>query len=345
MNERATVSLSLLRSRLTCKETGDHVEWIRTLAVGRDPRSDLVLRLPQISGLHAAVQWRDGAWCVGDLRSRNGTTLNGRRIHDWKPLSVGDVLRFGGTQSWVVDVLVEPGEVEAATAFVEDLASHRCVPVCADRFLVGTGAPCELRIPEWLDTPGPAIRLILYEESAELYLAATEGVPGMELDGAPFPSEAVALDRVREVTFGDQRYDLFPAHVTDFVPPTASAMRRTKTYDLQLDLRFTGPGEGEIEVTHSGGTTVIHGAQRFVMMYLLARAGGEWVDDDDLRSGLWGKVGAITRDPTALRKMIYDTRQAFTAVGLDGWFIEKARGKTRIRLESDQIRISEDGAG
>jgi len=342
MIDPSSFTLSLLRSRLTCKETDEKVEWMRSLAVGRDPRSDLVLRLAQVSGRHAAVEWRDGAWQVPDLRSRHRTTHNRRRIHDWKKLSVGDVLRFAGVQSWVVDVLVEPTEVDAATAFVEDLTNRRCVPVCADRYLIGTDAPCDLCIPEWLDPAGPAIRLVLYEESADLWLTAAEGIDGMSLDGDTFPTEPVRLDRAYEVTLGRTRYAIFPAHLADFVPPTASAMRRTKTYDIELRLRFTGPGEGDVEVTHSGGTTVIAGAQRFVLLYLLAKAGGQWVDDEDLRAGLWGRVGAITRDPTALRKMIYDTRQAFTAVGLDGWFIEKARGKTRIRLEPGQIHLEEE---
>ena len=80
MIDPSSFTLSLLRSRLTCKETDEKVEWMRSLAVGRDPRSDLVLRLAQVSGRHAAVEWRDGAWQVPALRSRHGPPRHRRQV-------------------------------------------------------------------------------------------------------------------------------------------------------------------------------------------------------------------------------------------------------------------------
>lgn len=331
-----------LRSRLACTDSNEHVEFSRSLAIGRDPRNDLVLGQRQVSGRHAVLVWREGGWRIRDLGSRNGTTVNGRRIHDWQSVRIGDVLRFGGESSWRVEMLVEPGHVEAAIAFVEDLASDRWLPMCSDRFLVGTGDPCDLVVPEWLPDPASAIRLVLFEESGQLWMAVGEDGRGIELDGEPFPGEPVAVQQTHRILLGERRIAVFPAEQTDLVAPTVSAMRRTKQYDVALRMRFIGPGEGVIEADHGGRTITVHGEQRFVLMVLLARAAGEWVIDDDLRAGLWGRMGALERDPSALGKLIYDTRKAFTAKGLDGWFIEKARGRTRLRLDPGGIEIIGD---
>ncbi len=328
---------SRLSSRIVAEDGGGAVEFFRSLSVGRDPRNDLVLRHPEVSARHAVLQWREGRWRIQDLRSRNGTTLNGRRVSDWKAVGQGDVVRFAGAEGWRLESLVRPADVAAAVAFVEDLTSRRWVPVCADRFLIGVGEPCDLVLPEWLTDPAPPIRVVLYEETGDIWLAAHSG-EGLSLDGAPFPDEPVRLDRTRKLALGTHPLAVFPASESELVAPTASAMRRTKHYDLSLNLRFVGPGDGVIRVDHAGGRATVHGEQRFVLVYLLARQAGVWIGDDELGSGLWGR-DAADRDPSALRKIIHDTRKAFTAQGVDGWFIEKTRGRTRIRLAPERVTI------
>jgi hypothetical protein len=46
--------------------------------LGRSDDADLPVRDPRVSGMHAAIRWRDGAWRVRDLGSRNGTFVDGR---------------------------------------------------------------------------------------------------------------------------------------------------------------------------------------------------------------------------------------------------------------------------
>lgn len=50
--------------------------------VGRAPRCDLVVDDPTVSRVHASLTWRDGAWLLRDLGSRNGTTVDGWRIDE-----------------------------------------------------------------------------------------------------------------------------------------------------------------------------------------------------------------------------------------------------------------------
>ena len=326
-----------LSSRLVEVAGSEAVEFFRSLSVGRDPRNDLVLRHPEVSGRHAVLQWREGRWRLQDLRSRNGTTLNGRRVGDWQKVSTGDVIRFAGVGAWKAVALVQPANVAAAVAFVEDLSSRRWVPVTADRFLIGVGEPCDMVVPEWQAAGVPPIRVVLYEETGDIWLAAPSS-DGVELDGTPFPDEPVRLDRTRKLTLGGHPLAVFPASESELVAPTASAMRRTKTYDLRLHLRFVGPGDGVVRADHPDGSATVHGEQRFVLLYLLARRANQWIADDELGSGLWGR-DAADRDPSALRKIIHDVRKAFTAQGVDGWFIEKTRGRTRIRLSPEHVVI------
>ncbi|MDH4079542.1 MAG: FHA domain-containing protein [Nitrospira sp.] len=50
--------------------------------IGRAPECDVVVDEPAVSRHHAEVRWRDGRWQLIDLRSRNGTFLNGMRVQE-----------------------------------------------------------------------------------------------------------------------------------------------------------------------------------------------------------------------------------------------------------------------
>jgi hypothetical protein len=66
-------------------------------ALGRDLDNQVVLVEPTISGRHAVVNQREGAWWIEDLRSTNGTYVNGTRLAPESPaiLRSGDVLQLG----------------------------------------------------------------------------------------------------------------------------------------------------------------------------------------------------------------------------------------------------------
>lgn len=70
-----------------------------SLIVGRDPSSDLRLAWdPLVSGLHARLEHAKGSWLLhDDGLSRNGSFVNGERLHGERVLRDRDELKFGGT--------------------------------------------------------------------------------------------------------------------------------------------------------------------------------------------------------------------------------------------------------
>ncbi len=69
--------------------------------VGRSSVAHLRLPDPSVSGEHAVISWNGRRWEVHDLGSRNGTTVDGRRLGQGEraELARGVALRFGSSAS------------------------------------------------------------------------------------------------------------------------------------------------------------------------------------------------------------------------------------------------------
>jgi pSer/pThr/pTyr-binding forkhead associated (FHA) protein len=88
------------------------------LVVGRSPLSDVVLPADaQVSRTHAVLERIAGRWVVRDVGSRNGTYVNGERIHGRRRLRDGDMLRFGST---IVAVHNQPSAARRTTLVAID---------------------------------------------------------------------------------------------------------------------------------------------------------------------------------------------------------------------------------
>lgn len=62
--------------------------------VGRGPRADFVVDAALVSRVHCHLTTTDAGLVVEDLRSTNGTFVNGKRVRK-SPLRAGDRLRLG----------------------------------------------------------------------------------------------------------------------------------------------------------------------------------------------------------------------------------------------------------
>lgn len=65
--------------------------------IGRDPSCDLVLDDPEASRQHARISLSGGQWQIQDLRSRNGTFVEDRRVPSYS-LRGGERIRIGQTE-------------------------------------------------------------------------------------------------------------------------------------------------------------------------------------------------------------------------------------------------------
>ncbi|MBX3184204.1 MAG: FHA domain-containing protein [Polyangiaceae bacterium] len=87
--------------------------------VGRAILADLQLKGRRVSTEHAVVFWKQGAWYVRDLASRNGTYVNGSQLEPRQVarLGRGDVLRFGDPEE-VFGFAEDDGPVPTAVHLV-----------------------------------------------------------------------------------------------------------------------------------------------------------------------------------------------------------------------------------
>ncbi|HEX6459058.1 MAG TPA: FHA domain-containing protein [Thermoleophilaceae bacterium] len=67
----------------------------RVVLLGRSPECDCVLSDETVSRQHAALRQEGGSWFLRDLRSTNGTRVNGTRVLDEVEVRPGDRVAFG----------------------------------------------------------------------------------------------------------------------------------------------------------------------------------------------------------------------------------------------------------
>jgi pSer/pThr/pTyr-binding forkhead associated (FHA) protein len=65
------------------------------VTIGRSRESDIFLPDQWLSRHHAAIEERTDGYWVSDLKSKNGTLLNGEPVRDWHRLRAGDVITLG----------------------------------------------------------------------------------------------------------------------------------------------------------------------------------------------------------------------------------------------------------
>lgn len=73
-------------------ETGQRFPITERITVGREAPADVVFQVPTISKRHFIIRRGDTGFLVEDMRSTNGTYLNGLPVHEPMPLRDGDEL-------------------------------------------------------------------------------------------------------------------------------------------------------------------------------------------------------------------------------------------------------------
>lgn len=68
----------------------------RPITIGRSTEADVVVLDEKVSRVHCGIRLWDGEFFIKDLKSRNGTNVNGQRVEMVK-LNPGDRIRVGST--------------------------------------------------------------------------------------------------------------------------------------------------------------------------------------------------------------------------------------------------------
>ena len=77
-------------------QTGKHLTGDDILIGKNQQYVDMIIDSPAVSRIHARLRFRAGRYFIGDLSSRNGTTVNGEAVcgEEERVLSEGDVITF-----------------------------------------------------------------------------------------------------------------------------------------------------------------------------------------------------------------------------------------------------------
>ncbi len=319
-----------------------------TLNVGRHPSNDLVLADERASRFHALLELGPRGWRVRDLGSKNGSSLNDQPLEDEQPLRPGDQLCFGGRSRWKVLRLTERGEQDdcVPTADLPPEAEPRMSLRAVDDgqqiefgglLTIGRHPSNGLVLDSELISGHHAV--IAFREGRwrlrDLGSRNATSSGGRRLQGW---RDLVVGQRIRfggcsswEVVAAQQ-----PGQEEGFQP----TVEERQLPELRLTLTWDGD-YGFIKVEQQGVTWIERAGQPFLLLHELARRPGQWVDDDELKSALWG-LAARRRSRTALGTIIFHTRRIFASHGISGSIVEKdgkRTARTRLRLPPERVRV------
>lgn len=190
---------------------------VAEIEVGREPSSGLVVTgqgAEVVSGRHARFVCREGRWWVEDLRSRNGTFVNGARLATdaARALAVGDLVGLGARgPRFGVEAMVPSGDEPEA-----DPGPTLSLDSAGDREAAASWAPTPPpppmappipfsgppHVPQ-APMPGPRLRgitvALTHEPSGQRYQASGGRIRlgrGTECELRPVASDDTSVSRV-----------------------------------------------------------------------------------------------------------------------------------------------------
>ncbi|HPJ56141.1 MAG TPA: FHA domain-containing protein [Kiritimatiellia bacterium] len=83
------------------------------LSIGRSREADIPLLDDKVSRVHCGIRLSEGEFYLKDLKSRNGTFVNGERVEDTVKLKPGDRIQVGSTVFVLDPVSTKEGDAKA----------------------------------------------------------------------------------------------------------------------------------------------------------------------------------------------------------------------------------------
>jgi hypothetical protein len=93
--ERAPADLLVVDPHETGYEVGERIPLLATSTIGRLPDNTVVMDDGFVSGEHALLRWNGKGWVLEDLKSTNGTEVNGYEVKGATAVKPGDTIGLG----------------------------------------------------------------------------------------------------------------------------------------------------------------------------------------------------------------------------------------------------------
>ena len=155
---------------ITAEFTGQEISVERDMLVGRHQDAEILLQSTDISRKHAALLFRDDHIWVKDLKSTNGTFVNGERVeHDQEiELHYGDMLQFASFMFMILaperyKAHLPEIDVEPVTTVPHDQGMPSIAERAAETGITRDGMPQQVSIPK----PAPIPENVRVEVVAE----------------------------------------------------------------------------------------------------------------------------------------------------------------------------------
>lgn len=148
------------------------------LIIGRSPDADVVIDNTAISRHHSSIELRDGRHYLADLKSTNGTSVNGKPIASKVPISEKDVIFIGKFRL----IQAAPDEQHASSSYATamDIDDEATVFVSSPR-QQAAAQPSQTAVPP----PTEIYRLTVIEGSASPDTLSLDGKSGVKIGKDP----------------------------------------------------------------------------------------------------------------------------------------------------------------
>ena len=155
---------------ITGEFTGQEISVQRDMLVGRHQDAEILLQSTDISRKHAALLFRDDHIWVKDLKSTNGTFVNGERVEQEQEIELhdGDMLQFASFMFMILaperyKAHLPEIDVEPVTTVPHDQGMPSIAERAAETGITRDGMPQQVSIPK----PAPIPENVQVEAVAE----------------------------------------------------------------------------------------------------------------------------------------------------------------------------------
>ncbi len=95
------------------------------LSIGRSREADIPLLDDRVSRVHCGIRLSEGVFYLKDLKSRNGTFVNGQRVEDTVQIKTGDRIQIGSTVFVLEDASPQEDAAKAIGSVQDDMGDGK----------------------------------------------------------------------------------------------------------------------------------------------------------------------------------------------------------------------------